>query len=513
MEATYKQALCLREMERVDEAAALLEQLLAEADGDVYVVAASQLWLIRLQQRRFEDAEAIYGNLSLQYRFEDLARLIPSSDRRAIIEGSYRMAFGYNLLTFNETHLHYLTRADLTDRLLHGDRVRRRHIMHLHNLIRGHHILGDIEEATRIAQDAIRQYQNAGGLTPTEAMYVQEYLWLLRQQGRTNEALETLNQITEGPLKDKRQLGRLIVSRARIHAATGDQQEAARVLDGLLTDERQWDGYRSYAAGWLMRGFLHQEDGDSASARDAWRNARFRNWIEWNRTQGRKVGRPSGMEFEYAIISGALSQTFPKPELAELLSFYDVKFNGVPVGPVILSQSHVITPAVQDVGKDAAAIDHLRSVVFQDVGLKEFIRIPLRLLLIQVSARAVPSRDWTEDERQVLWQLGTDALDECKYGRVRPSQILQLAATWKGVNNLFGWQGVAPSLAPTVRQPIAYVFGFQYEQLRRLPEAVAFFETARSHEQGDSPLATLAQQQLDRIAAEQEKAESAQPGE
>jgi hypothetical protein len=69
---------------------------------------------------------------------------------------------------------------------------------------------------------------------------------------------------------------------------------------------------------------------------------------------------------------------------------------------------------------------------------------------------------------------------------------VQLFATWKGHVNLFGWQGVAPSLAPEVRGPAAYLFGLRMLVLKEPQKAAELLQTALNNAPLDSPLHQLA---------------------
>ena len=74
----YQEALCLLALNRQAEAEAQFERLAAEAGERWPALASCRLWLIRVQQNRFEDSDAIFEHVSARYSLEDLAAFVPS---------------------------------------------------------------------------------------------------------------------------------------------------------------------------------------------------------------------------------------------------------------------------------------------------------------------------------------------------------------------------------------------------------------------------------------------------
>ena len=103
-EARYKHGSCLVELNRIDEATQVFEPLLGEGSGERWPpLAGCQLWLLRLKQKRIEEADAVYQTLATRFSFEQLAVLIPSDLRDEILR-LYQDEFRYigNVLRFSE---------------------------------------------------------------------------------------------------------------------------------------------------------------------------------------------------------------------------------------------------------------------------------------------------------------------------------------------------------------------------------------------------------------------------
>jgi len=85
-------------------------------------------------------------------------------------------------------------------------------------------------------------------------------------------------------------------------------------------------------------------------------------------------------------------------------------------------------------------------------------------------------------------------------GEITRPQLVQLGFAWKGVTNFLGWAGVAPTLKPDLRGPLAYVLGMRCLRLNKPDDAAALFKTARDDAPKGSRLKALAQAELDRLA-------------
>jgi hypothetical protein len=76
---------------------------------------------------------------------------------------------------------------------------------------------------------------------------------------------------------------------------------------------------------------------------------------------------------------------------------------------------------------------------------------------------------------------------------------VQMAFAWKGTTNFLGWGGLAPSLDPGLRGPLAYVLGHRYQRLGRTESVAEFFRTAQRDAAAGSVLSKLAQAELKRL--------------
>jgi hypothetical protein len=106
------------------------------------------------------------------------------------------------------------------------------------------------------------------------------------------------------------------------------------------------------------------------------------------------------------------------------------------------------------------------------------------------------------EQDAVIWQLCHDLYNAYfDSGTLTFRQVLGLGFTWeKGRTDFLGWGGVQDELGPSLRGPMAYMFGHLF--LRRhhnVQEAGNFFRTALKDAPAGSPLTRLARAELDRL--------------
>jgi hypothetical protein len=78
--------------------------------------------------------------------------------------------------------------------------------------------------------------------------------------------------------------------------------------------------------------------------------------------------------------------------------------------------------------------------------------------------------------------------------------MFQGCLAWTGTAGFLGWGGLAPTLQPRIRGPLAYVLGHRFLGMGQRDDAVAAFHAAVADGPPGSPLRRLAQAQLDRLA-------------
>jgi len=140
-----------------------------------------------------------------------------------------------------------------------------------------------------------------------------------------------------------------------------------------------------------------------------------------------------------------------------------------------------------------------RAIALRELPIDELIRKTLVAYFVESIRQFVIKGDFSPGQEAVFVKLGEDAVGAYFSGKVGQPQLLQLALTWRGMANLAGWAGVAPSLEPSLRGPLAYMFGLRFLQLKHKTEAISFFRAAMADAPKGSTLQQLARAELDRL--------------
>jgi hypothetical protein len=106
--------------------------------------------------------------------------------------------------------------------------------------------------------------------------------------------------------------------------------------------------------------------------------------------------------------------------------------------------------------------------------------------------------DLSPEHDALIQQLAQDVFTAYYAGKVSLTQVGQIFLAMKGTSNVFGWAGVAPTLSPAVRGPLAYLLGHRYRRVFDRPQdATTFFRTALEDAPPGSPLQRLARAELE----------------
>jgi hypothetical protein len=111
-------------------------------------------------------------------------------------------------------------------------------------------------------------------------------------------------------------------------------------------------------------------------------------------------------------------------------------------------------------------------------------------------------QDLTPEEDKLIWDFCEDLYAGFQKRAITEPQLLQAFMTYRGNNTAFGWQGLAPHLAPKYRGPLAYIFGRHYRHLKRPNDAKAFLSTAVEDSPAGSTLHRLAESELQSLTAD-----------
>ena len=170
------------------------------------------------------------------------------------------------------------------------------------------------------------------------------------------------------------------------------------------------------------------------------------------------------------------------------------------LGLSVISKEFVAA-VVRDAFRTPRGREYARKILFHELPLTEHVAAPFELLVNEGLVQGAFPQDPSPEQAEIAWQAACEVYQGvARTGKIENSQLLQLVLAWKGVTNLFGWAGVAPSLEPGFRGKLAYIMGHRYLKLGKSDDAKALFRTAVADAPKGSPLARLAQADLDLLS-------------
>jgi tetratricopeptide (TPR) repeat protein len=503
-QSRYKQSLCLLALERAVEAERILEQLGSEPGERWPALAACQVWARLVQRRQLLGAEGLFETVSSRWGTEALASVVPHDRFGEIVTG-----YLYQGLTVkrNPNRLRQCERAAKIAELFQtapGIRYSAREC-----LAEALSESGEVERAEKIWRDLIAELRAPGTRarigeslgTPVGPidMVLVHYCRVLRSTGRAKEALEEIDrwiQARSDGISDFTR-GRYYIgaTRGRCLAALGRWEEAEQTVEELLRlVPLQSISDRSATMDvCLLYGFLKERRGDLAEANRIWREGLRPGW----------TGSNLGDLARGIMITSLLGELSESDADAVIRRVAELATDD---SPLVLMQRSIgdstlapaLTPAVRGAFRSRRGRELVRKFALgEDVAMGTFIQV----IAYQGFRQGALTGDVDAQQDDVVWEAAQHTCAAVMDGELGNIQVIQLALSWKGTSGLMGWAGVAPTLKPELRGPLAYVLGHRLLRLNQPQDAAMLFRMAAADAPEDSPLKKLAQTELDRLTA------------
>jgi tetratricopeptide (TPR) repeat protein len=504
-EAHYKAAMCLLALDRAAEADALLETLAIsgiqrskdEQDAPAGQVgnrwsalAAVKLWVRRLRQRRYDEADVLYAGICARYSSQDVALMIPSKTREEILGTYIGQAKSFNIYRPEFDAVRACERAVAISEFVEDASwlTGSGHVRLC--LLRAYRATGQEEKALRTAERWFRENRARGW-----ADVLVEYCWMLRVAGKHDEALKHLDDWIAALPESSSIPHEVILERVRALAALGRWDEAEESLGDVLRHITPENPGWHCTSAWALAGFLREQRGDTAGAQEAWKQGLLVDW----RTPYFGFRFSEGLIL--ASISGELSQSDVRVLVERVLDWVPKELRE---NPFIKSRipMDLITSVLRDTFRTPRGRDYARKIIFREISFGECVRVLPMLVLREFIHQGAMAGQMTQQQDSVVWQLLRDGYTAVtEVGSIGKLQMVQLGMTWEGVPGPFSWQGVAPTLDADLRGPIAYVMGHRHLHLERPEDAAKFFQTALDDAQAGSALEKLAKAELEHLKA------------
>jgi hypothetical protein len=464
------------------------------------------MWIQRLRAKQLDEADAIFNGLGARYERHDLIRLLPQELRDAILDG---YPVSQPDLIFHDLP-RGIARLENLDRIadfLQLDQTQPGRWASIRfTLGRAYQLDGRSAKALALAREMLDRlsalpagHERRMGIS----IFLGDYAWLMMAAGKAKEVLPEVERWM-APASDEMERAGLGLWKVRLHWALGDLHAAEAAADECirLAQQRTAKGdpvaYIVHAPAHMMKGLIRARRGDQPGAQAAWRAGTVKAWAQ---KIGPALAQRRGFNVQNIRDDMAMSAWTGQDSDSELKEKLDVLIaalgSGTPVG--LIARNVRIPPEVVRLmwltrrGRELA-----RQCAFYEIPYRDYVHRPVMLLGVAI-VRATVLPGMTDEEEALVWKLFEDCQSLFLAGKLPLTRVAQLGLTWKGTTNFFGWGSAGPALPPGVRGPMAYVLGFRFEKLGRPKDARAFFDTARKVALPGSPLARLAQAQLDRL--------------
>jgi tetratricopeptide (TPR) repeat protein/predicted Ser/Thr protein kinase len=509
-EARCKAAMSLARANRHDEAIALFGQVIAQSGDRWPVLAACQLWLLYLEEKKFDDADTVSKLVSGRFTREQLARHVSLDLRERILAG-------YPL-----TPIDYL-QPDAEGARRRAAAVKLSLILEdeatsagrLYGLMISYALAGQLDEAIETGREYLPSAMaqsattvHAAAIFPWAARW---YCWLLRKSGRTDEARSTIAKweaeypwrVPGQPAWFKQAYLPIYLEKARLLAEEGEWAKAEEALDYYLKEyPRPITNYSFFSQPYLMKGFCRHEQGDPAGAQKAWAAGLYREFkAQYPNDPEAALNLPAGRyglleHWMMASLTGQLPDDEGKELWARLVGVIAAHPGAAQMASTLApSPATMRTTWSSDRGRELA-----RKQAFYQSPPSEHFRVAPTLVGYEKLRQDLFAGAPTAAQDEVLWDAMSRAANGFFTRKISVTQGLYLAFAWSGTSGPLGWGGVANALAPETRGPIAYVMGVRYLQRKdKSADAKTMFQTAVKDAPADSALKKLAQVELDRL--------------
>ena len=495
-EARLKQALCLIALQQKPAALDLLERLASEPGERWPLMAGCRLWQLRLEQDKLDEAAAILDRLTSRFTSDQVRPLI-STPQISLITGKYHdRSMCVYLFLYNPREIPDLEHTRTVFEFLgqRGPVYDATRFL----LCRAYFMKGRHAEALRLSTELIAE-DCVLDTDPRRQYQLQELqCWLLRLQGKPQAALAALDRhLLDSTGAYRQQRIGLLVERARIHAALGQWDQAAKDLDDLRSRATPKQlTYTLHAAAALLQGFLLERQGNHDGAAAAWRAGLPGEGapVSWEKMD-------SIESFGHALILASLTKQFTAREVDVLLD-RAIRRVTMTIDPSVVKATLRIfladlTPEQMAALTCGAAArprtrELARQAAFRELPIGQLLRGAVMVTAIEIASQLLSDGPLSSEQEELCAELADAAYTAYTAGQLHKDQLMQLMFTYRGLTETLGWSSLAKSLDPALRGPLAYWMGHRFLRLRQPAQADQLFVTAMSDAAPGSRLHRLA---------------------
>ncbi len=503
-QARLKIGLCLLPQNRAAEAEASFIEA-AKADAPPWSGLASfQLLALYLKQKRVTEADVVMARLRASPDFAETVASL-SSDLNAAIYKGYN-SLGRAILESGSKE----ERQATTDRLDHLLEIADALHMPAPNqyllrfeICRLYAVSGQTPRALDYcAEQLARMEKEEGTFGTLSGMFAEIHYNIMARDARYEHALPLLQKWDAlGP----NDFTAVHVARCLLAMKRFDEAEAK--IAGVLSQFKPLNAQNKTTVNWLyaslVRGLIAEVRDGAEAGRAVWAAA-FRELREAapNHDPALCIGVNSRQVLIGFILLGGLGGEMKDEDMPSLRKAISATYAELDAGAGSAKQI-VFKNASEQFSKEVCLSlctgerggAYAKSFIRGEMLFFEAYRMPFIFMLEEYFIQTSAGRGkLTAGQEALFWQASEAINDAIREKQISSPQMLGLLAAWKGITNVFGWEGAQAQLPPKVRGPLAYIMGQRYVKLGKPEDALGMFRTAKADAEQlqDAPLAALA---------------------
>lgn len=509
-EAQLKAAFCLLRLNRLEEAETRLQELAAQGSlgKPAGMVALFQIWLLRLQQQRFDDANGLFHKIRVTELPDDILTVIAADTQQQILR-SYDASLRKRKLLMEPgmvprleaalaVHEFFKVAEDET-----GD-LRWR-------CVEAQRLLGKTDDT--IALEKLAHGLEARLRPPASPAEINvetldtwsRYAQVCRMMGKAQRA-EILydTQLLDGGGKlrqdVKGQALGLLLERARLHAFRLQWTDAQRCLDQLLSHPDVSQVPRPLLIKThLLRGFVFRNLAQEQESQAAWREGCQKLNLQVTDMTQIPITDAGLDQFLDALILGTLGDCLDDAALQQALDKVQgwiSSLSGVAdVLPSVSPPPATLRLAWRSPKGQAISEQIARGDLTSGERVAGLIKLIIGEMMRQGAFSGTPSAP----QDDVVWRFCEGGTRAHFQGQMKLTAVIQIGLVWKGAPNLFGWPATVEAVPPAIQPEMAYILAHRCLSRGRKADAKQLLELAMKLQAEGLPVHVLAKSELGQL--------------
>jgi len=510
-EANVKAGMCLIRLNRIDEALKILEPMV-NANGERWpIIAATELWLLRLRQKDYENAEFLFEKIKLRFTSQQLSRFVSVSVREELAKAnSFSML--ELILRDPKTIPQLESKLEVADLLGLPDVSER----YQSRLLVTYAFHGNYEKVLELSEKlmpvVLARFHRSEPLLAAESYF---YLarwryWALRSLNRSKDAVSEMEQFMRNPLPNsivdppsleecQKIFAILWLEQSRNYAALQDWKQAEAAVDRYLNSvERPVVHYMFYSQPYVMKGFLEEKLGKKELAEDHWKNGLWQGFCkQYPAALDSGEQSPNGLwgVFDFWIMA-SLSNSLSDKDGKELEGTLKSRMVSDPLLSQLLTNFQFSPAVIRGSWRTPKGREWAQRMAFFDMAPIDYLRVPCQILLYEKVRQDLFDQQPTVEQDDLAWITVQGVGNLVFEGKIDKTQLLQVGFAWKGLG---GIDGVIEKVPENLKGECCYLMGKRYLKINKTAAASRMFQSAEGFGASNSVVKRLAKEELQRL--------------